>query len=155
MTDRYNDNFQMRLQMDSRDVVRRLKRGFLGKHIENVLQQEAVQRYFDEELVQHCAILAKDVPANKRAFFLEVVEPEKLWKNLSINLSNNILTNCMRLWVAEEDMTFDEVIIRFVTTENVKHVIDALKEAFESFAMSLSIGSGKPMYIKDDKHILN
>ncbi|MBQ8300050.1 MAG: hypothetical protein IJX99_09425 [Clostridia bacterium] len=155
MDNRIKDDFQTRIQIDSRMLVTRLKRGNLGKHIENVLQTEEVQRYFDERLVQHCAILAMNVSAKKRDFFLAVVEPEKLWKNLSINLANNILRNCLNLWLYEEDTSFDELIIQFVTPENIKHIIDALRDSFTNFAAQLDAMQAIPVSNPTDKRFLN
>lgn len=155
MNNRVKDDFQTRFQVDSRSLVSRLKRGNLGKHIENVLQTEEVQRYFDEKLVQHCAMLAMSVSAKNRAFFLEIVEPERLWKNLSINLANNALHNCLNLWLYEEDTSFDELIIQFVTPENIRHIIDALQVSFTNYAEQLDSMQAVRVTNPTDKRFLN
>lgn len=155
MDKRIKDNFQTRIQVDSRILVGRLKRGNLGKHIENVLQTAEVQSYFDEKLVQHCARVAKSVSVKNREFFMEITEAERLWKNLSINLANNVLNNCINLWLHEEDTSFDELIIQFVTVENIKHIIDALQTSFTEFAARLDMVH--VVYAPDpsDKRLLN
>lgn len=155
MNNRIKDDFQTRFEVDYRTLVSRLKRGNIGKHIESVMQTEEVQRYFDEKLVQHCAMLAMSVSVTNRKIFLEVVEPEKLWKNLSINLANNTLRNCLNLWLYEEDASFDELIIQFVTPENIRHVIDALQDSFTKFAEQLDATQEVYVPSSTDRRFLN
>ena len=124
-------------QIDVRRVVERLKKGRVGKHIEDIMHTEEVQNYFTENLINWSKERAQKMSASTKQQFQELTSPELLWKNLSVNLSVNIFNNALAGWFEEVDKDFDDVIIDFVTVDMVKMVIDALRQTFEIMASQL------------------
>lgn len=130
-------SFNKSFQIDVRRVIERLKKGKVGKHIEDVMHTDEVQDYFTENLVNWSIEKAKKMPASTKKQFQEMTMPELLWKNLSVNLSMNIFNNALAGWLQEYEKDFDDVIIDFVTVDTVKMVIDALRHTFEGVASQL------------------
>ena len=126
--------FNKSFQIDVRRVVERLKKGRVGKHIEDVMHTDEVQQYFAQILVIWAIQRAEKLSGNAKKEFREMTKPEFLWKNLSVNLSLNIFNSALEGWLSENDKDFDDVIIDFVTADMVKMVIDTLREKFESIA---------------------
>lgn len=124
-------------QIDVRRVVERLRKGRVGKHIEEVMRTDEVQQYFARELVLWAVNKAQKMPLNVKQEFQDMTTAELLWKNLTVNLSINIFNNALAGWFAESDKDFDDVIIDLVTVDTVKMVIDAVKQAFEEKASQL------------------
>ena len=124
-------------QIDVRRVVERLRKGRVGKHIEEVMRTDEVQQYFARELVLWAVNKAQKMPLNVKQEFQDMTTAELLWKNLTVNLSINIFNNALAGWLAESDKDFDDVIIDLVTVDTVKMVIDAVKQAFEEKASQL------------------
>lgn len=127
-------SFNKTFQIDVRQVVERLKKGRVGKHIEDIMHTGEVQNYFVQILVIWAVQRAEKLSGNAKKEFQEMTKPEILWKNLSVNLSLNIFNNALDGWLLEADKDFDDVIIDFVTVDMVKLVIDTLREKFESIA---------------------
>lgn len=124
-------------QIDVRRVVERLRKGRVGKHIEEVMRTDEVQQYFARELVLWAVNKAQKMPLNVKQEFQDMTTAELLWKNLTVNLSINIFNNALAGWFAESDKDFDDVIIDLVTVDTVKMVIDAVKQAFDEKASQL------------------
>lgn len=130
-------SFNKSFQIDVRQVVERLKKGEVGKHIEEIMHTDEVQEYFTEVLVEWAREKAKKMAEPNKQKFQEMTAPEQLWKNLSVNLSMSIFNNALAGWLAETDKSLDDVIIELFTVDMVKMVIDALRETFEGVAIQM------------------
>ena len=130
-----NDNqFEKSFGFDVRRVVERLKRGAVGIHIEQIVMTNEVQDYFTVQLVKFVEQLAAEMTPEARDEFKKMTTPDILWQNFSVNLAMNAFVNGLKRWFNAEDDKFDDIIIDFVTVENAKRIIDALRGSFKDIA---------------------
>ncbi len=132
-----NNQFNKSFQVDIRNIVSRLKRGKVGDHIEFIMNSDEVQSYFQENLVIWSLTQASNMCGEAKSQFTELINPQLLWQNVSVNLSMNIFTKALSIWLCETDRNLDDIVIDFVSVETVKKQIDALQEAYAAFAMKL------------------
>lgn len=132
-----NNQFNKSFQVDIRNIVSRLKRGKVGEHIEFIMNTDEVQAYFQENLVIWSIDKLSNMCGEARDKFAELIKPQLLWQNVSVNLSMNVFTNTLTIWMRETDQNLDDIIVDFVSVETVKRQIDALQEAYATFAMKL------------------
>jgi hypothetical protein len=128
------NQFEKSFGFDVRRVVERLKKGRIGEHIEKVIMTDDVQTYFTLHLVRFVEGLANEMTPEARPEFLKLVTADLLWQNFSVNMAMNAFVNGLRKWLRAEDENFDDIIIDFVTIENAKRVIDALKGSYKSIS---------------------
>ena len=130
-----NDNqFEKSFGFDVRRVVERLKRGVVGIHIEQIVMTNEVQDYFTVQLVKFVEQLAAEMTPEARDEFKKMTTPDILWQNFSVNLAMNAFVNGLKRWFNADDDKFDDIIIDFVTVENAKRIIDALRGSFKDIA---------------------
>lgn len=132
-----NNQFNKSFQVDIRNIVSRLKSGKVGDHIEFIMNTDEVQAYFQENLVLWSLTKVSHMSGEAKDKFAELIKPQLLWQNVSVNLSMNIFTNSLAIWMREIDKNLDDIIIDFVDVETVKKQIDALQEAYGALANQL------------------
>ena len=147
------EQFEKSFLFDARRVVLRLKKGRVGEHIEKIVMLPEVQEYFTQELVGYIESLAAEMSADAKFEFAKMTTTDLLWQNFSVNLAMNAFINSLKKWFNSSDDDFDNLIIEFVTVDNAKKIIDALKKPFNDIALEVqakNLTFDWSQYLKDN-----